>query len=59
MMSLYFLVSNALISYDATKIHGKTELVTSSKRPVPLTWHFSTKTALLPLLNERGTGMNR
>ncbi|XP_051146042.1 DExH-box ATP-dependent RNA helicase DExH15 chloroplastic [Andrographis paniculata] len=41
------------------QIHGTTELVTSSKRPVPLTWHFSTKTALLPLLNEKGTGMNR
>ncbi|KAL3501264.1 hypothetical protein ACH5RR_035713 [Cinchona calisaya] len=41
------------------QIHGKTELVTSSKRPVPLTWHFSTKTALLLLLNEKGTGMNR
>ncbi|XAR48028.1 RNA helicase [Bertholletia excelsa] len=41
------------------QIHGKTELVSSSKRPVPLTWHFSTKTSLLPLLNEKGTGMNR
>ncbi|KAL6562585.1 DExH-box ATP-dependent RNA helicase DExH15 chloroplastic [Orobanche gracilis] len=41
------------------QIHGKTELVTSSRRPVPLTWHFSTKTALLPLLGEKGTGMNR
>lgn len=41
------------------QIHGETELVTSSKRPVPLTWHFSTKTDLLPLLNEKGTGMNR
>ncbi|GER32299.1 helicase [Striga asiatica] len=41
------------------QIHGKTELVTSSKRPVPLTWHFSTKTSLSPLLNEKGTGMNR
>ncbi|KAL7132990.1 hypothetical protein ABFS83_12G110900 [Erythranthe nasuta] len=41
------------------QIHGKTELVTSSKRPVPLTWHFSTKTAMLPLLDEKGTGMNR
>ncbi|KAL0385639.1 UNVERIFIED_CONTAM: DExH-box ATP-dependent RNA helicase DExH15 chloroplastic [Sesamum radiatum] len=41
------------------QIHGKTELVTSSKRPVPLTWHFSTKTSLLPLLDEKGTGMNR
>ncbi|KAF5746653.1 DEAD-box ATP-dependent RNA helicase ISE2 chloroplastic [Tripterygium wilfordii] len=41
------------------QIHGKTELVTSSRRPVPLTWHFSTRTALLPLLNEKGTHMNR
>ncbi|XVF84866.1 hypothetical protein PTKIN_Ptkin17bG0073600 [Pterospermum kingtungense] len=42
-----------------SQIHGKTELVTSSWRPVPLTWHFSTKTSLLPLLNEKGTHMNR
>ncbi|GMP58125.1 hypothetical protein CsSME_00021911 [Camellia sinensis var. sinensis] len=41
------------------QIHGKTELVTSSKRPVPLTWHFSTKTSLVPLLDEKGTSMNR
>ncbi|KAI4328322.1 hypothetical protein L6164_020684 [Bauhinia variegata] len=41
------------------QIHGKTELVTSSKRPVPLTWHFSTKTSLLPLLDEKGKRMNR
>ncbi|XP_057542956.1 DExH-box ATP-dependent RNA helicase DExH15 chloroplastic [Amaranthus tricolor] len=41
------------------QIHGKTELVTSSKRPVPLTWHFSTNTSLLPLLDEKGTSMNR
>ncbi|KAK2994386.1 hypothetical protein RJ640_029501 [Escallonia rubra] len=41
------------------QIHGKTELVTAAKRPVPLTWHFSTKTTLLPLLDERGTSMNR
>lgn len=41
------------------QIHGKTELVTSSKRPVPLTWHFSAKTSLLPLLDEKGTKMNR
>nr|XP_043606015.1 DExH-box ATP-dependent RNA helicase DExH15 chloroplastic [Erigeron canadensis] len=41
------------------QIHGKTELVTSTKRPVPLTWHLSTRTALLPLLNETGTSMNR
>ncbi|KAL2505205.1 Protein FAR1-RELATED SEQUENCE [Abeliophyllum distichum] len=40
-------------------IHGKTELITSSKRPVPLTWHFSMKTALFPLLDEKGTSMNR
>lgn len=42
-----------------SQIHGKTELVTSSKRPVPLTWHFSTKTSLLPLLDEKGKSMNR
>ncbi|KAF1873081.1 hypothetical protein Lal_00016202 [Lupinus albus] len=41
------------------QIHGKTELVTSSKRPVPLTWHFSMKNSLLPLLDEKGTRMNR
>ncbi|XP_057948536.1 DExH-box ATP-dependent RNA helicase DExH15 chloroplastic isoform X2 [Malania oleifera] len=41
------------------QIHGKTELVTSSKRPVPLNWHFSTRRSLLPLLDEKGTGMNR
>lgn len=41
------------------QIHGRTELVTSTKRPVPLTWHFSTKTALLPLLDDKGTNMNR
>ncbi|KAL5552980.1 hypothetical protein UlMin_040381 [Ulmus minor] len=41
------------------KIHGRTELVTSPKRPVPLTWHFSTKRTLLPLLDETGTKMNR
>ncbi|KAF2325389.1 hypothetical protein GH714_027363 [Hevea brasiliensis] len=41
------------------EVHGKTELVTSSKRPVPLTWHFSTKTALYPLLDEKRKNMNR
>ncbi|XP_042497950.1 DExH-box ATP-dependent RNA helicase DExH15 chloroplastic isoform X1 [Macadamia integrifolia] len=41
------------------QIHGTTELVTSKKRPVPLTWHFSMKSSLLPLLNEKGTSMNR
>ncbi|KAL8465064.1 hypothetical protein ACS0TY_034525 [Phlomoides rotata] len=40
------------------EIHGKTELVTSSKRSVPLTWLFSTKTTILPLLDEKGMGMN-
>ncbi|XXG63174.1 hypothetical protein AAC387_Pa05g1419 [Persea americana] len=41
------------------KIHGTTELVTSTKRPVPLTWHFSTKRSLLPLLDGKGKSMNR
>ncbi|XP_031124715.1 DExH-box ATP-dependent RNA helicase DExH15 chloroplastic [Ipomoea triloba] len=41
------------------QIHGRTELVTSLRRPVPLTRHFSTKPALLPLLNEKGTSMSR
>ncbi|CAN1187636.1 DExH-box ATP-dependent RNA helicase DExH15 chloroplastic [Linum perenne] len=41
------------------EVHGETELVTTSRRPVPLTWHFSTKTNLLPLLEEKGTRMNR
>ncbi|KAG9456738.1 hypothetical protein H6P81_001246 [Aristolochia fimbriata] len=41
------------------QIHGTTELVTSTKRPVPLTWHFSTKDTLLPLLDEKGKRMNR
>ncbi|XP_077237907.1 DEAD/DEAH box helicase [Tasmannia lanceolata] len=41
------------------QIHGTTELVTSRKRPVPLTWHFSMKNSLLPLLDEKGTSMNR
>ncbi|KAK3159048.1 hypothetical protein QOZ80_2AG0145010 [Eleusine coracana subsp. coracana] len=42
-----------------SQIHGKTELVTSNKRPVPLTWHFSKKFALLPLLDGKGKKMNR
>uniref|UniRef100_A0A0E0FU16 Helicase ATP-binding domain-containing protein n=1 Tax=Oryza nivara TaxID=4536 RepID=A0A0E0FU16_ORYNI len=41
------------------QIHGKTELVTSHKRPVPLTWHFSKKFALVPLLDGKGKKMNR
>ncbi|CAH8257673.1 unnamed protein product [Arabidopsis lyrata] len=41
------------------EIHGKTELVTSTRRPVPLTWFFSTKHSLLPLLDEKGTNVNR
>ncbi|KAJ4973182.1 hypothetical protein NE237_006356 [Protea cynaroides] len=40
------------------QIHDTTELVTSTKRPVPLTWHFSLKNSFLPLLNEKGTSMN-
>ncbi|XP_062222073.1 DExH-box ATP-dependent RNA helicase DExH15 chloroplastic [Phragmites australis] len=42
-----------------SQIHGKTELVTSTKRPVPLTWHFSKKYALQPLLDGKGKKMNR
>ncbi|MQL80165.1 hypothetical protein Taro_012599 [Colocasia esculenta] len=41
------------------QIHGKTELVTSNRRPVPLSWHFSLKNSLLPLLDEKGAKMNR
>ncbi|XP_078174311.1 DEAD/DEAH box helicase isoform X1 [Carex rostrata] len=41
------------------QIHGTTELITSSKRPVPLTWHFSRKDGLLRLLDENGKKMNR
>ncbi|XP_040377451.1 DExH-box ATP-dependent RNA helicase DExH15 chloroplastic isoform X2 [Oryza brachyantha] len=41
------------------QIHGKTELVTSNRRPVPLTWHFSKKYALVPLLDGKGKKMNR
>ncbi|KDP21275.1 hypothetical protein JCGZ_21746 [Jatropha curcas] len=41
------------------EVHGKTELVTSSKRPVPLSWHFSTKACLFPLLEDKGKHMNR
>ncbi|XP_020244941.1 DExH-box ATP-dependent RNA helicase DExH15 chloroplastic isoform X2 [Asparagus officinalis] len=41
------------------KIHGKTELVTSNKRPVPLTWHFSMKNSMVRLLDEKGKKMNR
>lgn len=41
------------------QVHGPTELVTSRRRPVPLTWHFSTRYSLSPLLNEEGTEMNR
>lgn len=41
------------------EIHGKTELVTSTRRPVPLTWYFSTKHSLLPLLDEKGINVNR
>lgn len=41
------------------QIHGTTELITSSKRPVPLTWHFSRRDGLLRLLDENGKKMNR
>ncbi|XP_020578336.1 DExH-box ATP-dependent RNA helicase DExH15 chloroplastic isoform X2 [Phalaenopsis equestris] len=41
------------------QIHGKTELVVSTKRPVPLQWYFSLKNSLLPLLDEKGTKINR
>eukprot|EP01018_Ginkgo_biloba_P002355 Gb_35993 [translate_table: standard] len=41
------------------QVHGPTDLVTSKRRPVPLTWHFSMKKSLLPLLNEKATSMNR
>nr|PNR55603.1 hypothetical protein PHYPA_006500 [Physcomitrium patens] len=40
------------------QVHGPTELVTSSRRPVPLVWHFSTRYGLNPLLNEQGDEMN-
>lgn len=40
------------------QVHGPTELVTSSRRPVPLVWHFSTRHSLHPLLNEQGNEMN-
>ncbi|KAG0629390.1 hypothetical protein M758_1G100000 [Ceratodon purpureus] len=40
------------------QVHGPTELVTSSRRPVPLIWHFSTRYSLHPLLNEQGNEMN-
>ncbi|CAM6115193.1 unnamed protein product [Calypogeia fissa] len=39
-------------------VHGPTELVTGTRRPVPLSWHFSTRYDLLPLLNKQGTEMN-
>jgi superfamily II RNA helicase len=42
----------------SVQVHGPTELVTSTRRPVPLTWHFSTRNRLAPLLNETGTAIN-
>lgn len=41
------------------QVHGPTELVTSRRRPIPLTWHFSTRYSLSYLLNEEATAMNR
>eukprot|EP00249_Psilotum_nudum_P024689 c29264_g1_i2 orf=213-4016(+) len=42
-----------------SQVHGPTELITSKRRPVPLTWHFSTRFSLLSLLNEQATAVNR
>lgn len=41
------------------QVHGPTDLVMSKRRPVPLTWHFSRKKSLSPLLNQKATNMNR
>eukprot|EP00850_Spirogloea_muscicola_P007740 SM000040S14752 [mRNA] locus=s40:109260:117320:+ [translate_table: standard] len=41
------------------QVHGPTELVTSNWRPVPLSWHFSMRNAMVPLLNEQGSAINR
>ncbi|KAJ7525182.1 hypothetical protein O6H91_17G040400 [Diphasiastrum complanatum] len=41
------------------QVHGPTELVVSSRRPVPLLWHFSTRHYILPLLNKKATEINR
>ncbi|CAI5483412.1 unnamed protein product [Closterium sp. Yama58-4] len=40
------------------RVHGRTELVTSQHRPVPLKWHFSTRFRMLPLLDNRGRDIN-
>jgi len=55
----YFLKYGIILMYLSLQIHGKTELVTSNKRPVPLTWHFSKKYSLQPLLDGKGKKMNR
>lgn len=55
----YFLKYEIILMYLSLQIHGKTELVTSNKRPVPLTWHFSKKYSLQPLLDGKGKKMNR
>ena len=43
---------------SSRQVHGTTELITSSRRPVPLSWHVSSRAALLPLLNPAGTAIN-
>lgn len=56
MTDLEKVIFGSVVGY--VKVHGPTKLVTSSKRPVPLQWHFSTRQSLLPLLNEESTAMN-
>lgn len=46
-----------------TQVHGECETITTTWRPVPLTWHFcftakQKQTRLLPLLDSRGKKMN-
>ncbi|WP_320677725.1 DEAD/DEAH box helicase [Prochlorococcus sp. MIT 1300] len=40
------------------RVHGPTELVISSHRPVPLNFLFCSAKGLHPLLNKEGTGLN-
>jgi superfamily II RNA helicase len=39
-------------------VHGPTQLVQSTWRPVPLRFHFGTRQGLLPLLNSQQTQLN-
>ncbi|WP_017306712.1 DEAD/DEAH box helicase [Spirulina subsalsa] len=41
-----------------SQVHGKTELIESNFRPVPLEFYFSNQQALCPLLNESKTQIN-